>query len=342
MRLPKGIRNATLTLLVGQFLTPANADPVSDFYAGKNISVVIGTGPVGAYADYAQLLVAQMKAHMPGKPTFVVQTMPGAGGMVAANHAYNVAPKDGTYLLVAPQNFAIDQALKTPAVRYDARQFAMVGRFNSNTPVAVGWTDSGVTSIDVIRQKEVPAGGAGPGSPTDVFPQLLNAVAGTKFKLISGYKGLNDMMIAMQRGEVHAMVGPLSSWQTVWEPLVREKKVSMLAQFSSKRHPKLPNLPTGGELSADPEGRAVADLLASGADVGRMLLAPPGVPVERIEALRKAMATMMKDAEFQAEAAKRKLDLDYLDAAGIDRIVDETLKAPEKVVASARKILGMN
>ena len=134
---------------------PAHADPVADFYAGRNVIVAIASGPVGAYADYGQLLVAHMKTHMPGKPNFVFQTMPGAGGMVATNHAYNVAPKDGTHILVVPQNFATSQALKMPAVRYDARRFNLIGRFNDNTPVAVGWTPAGVTSVDVLRQREV-------------------------------------------------------------------------------------------------------------------------------------------------------------------------------------------
>lgn len=340
-RLHNGYRNTWLTIALAMTATTAAAqsDPAASFYTGRNVSVVIGAGPVGAYADYAHLLVAHMKAHMPGKPTFVFQSMPGAGGIVAANHAFNAAPKDGTHILFAPQNFAVDQAMKTPGVRYDARQFIMIGRFNSNTPIGVGWVPAGITSIDVVRQKEVIAGGTGPGSPTDVLPQLLNAVAGTRYKLISGYKGPNDSLLAMRRGEVLSMVASLTSFQTVFEQPVREGQVVILAQLASRRHPDIPNVPTAGELSLTAEGRSVADLLASGSDVGRMVMAPPGVPKERIEALRAAMVAMLQDPEFKRDAAVRKLSVDYMAPVELEKVVAATLSAPDGVVARARAIL---
>jgi tripartite-type tricarboxylate transporter receptor subunit TctC len=281
-----------------------------------------------------------MTRFMPGQPTFVFQTMPGAGGLIASNNAYNVFPKDGTHLLVVGQNYAIDQALLTQNVRYDARRFNVVGRFTDNATVALGWKPAGVTSVDILRQRVVVTGGVGPSSPTDIFPALLNAVAETKFRVISSYKGLDELMLAMQRGETEAMVTSLQSLRTLFASVVRDDKVSVLVQFSSKRHAAIPAVPTASEMSATEQGRQIASFVGSGSDIGRTVIAPPDVPAERLDALRVAFAAMINDPEFRADASKQGLEINPLPTNDLSAVVEATLNAPKTVIDSARQILS--
>lgn len=314
---------------------------VESFYKGKTISVVAGTGPVGTYAGYAQLIAEFMPRHLPGRPTMVFQSMPGAGGLTAANHSFNVAPKDGTSLLVIVQTFAVEQALRTKAVRYESRSFNTIGRIVDNTPILVGSSAGGITSVDVIRQRETIIAGAGSSSPTDIVPKLLNASAGTKFKLITGYKGIDDMMLAMQRGEADAMVASLSTFQSLFSSALSEGKIGILAQLAIERHRDLPNVPTVGELSGSPEGRELADLVASGSDIGRTLVTTPGVPIERLRALRAAFNATIKDTDFLEAAHKRQLPIASRNYEDIEKLISHTLNASPEVIEKARVILDI-
>lgn len=336
MRFPTLVCAAAAVL----FSPSLRASP-ADFYKDKTVRIVVGTGPVGTYALYAQLMAEHMQRHMPGNPRFIMQTMPGAGGRVAANHAYNIAPKDGSSLLVVVQTYAVEQALGTQGIKYDAEKFPIIGRFSDNTPVAVGWTAAGVTSFETLRQREVLTGGAGPSSPTDIMPTLLNAIAGTRYKLISGYRGIDNLMVAMEQGEIQAMVASIASFQSVFSHALRDKKINFLVQFATKRHPDIPHIPTTGEVSLSPEGRAVANFLASGADIGRMVIAPPGVPADRIAALRGAFIAMVKDEVFLKDVAKRSLTINSLSVEELEAIVRETVSAPGPTVKRAREILGL-
>lgn len=317
------------------------AQDVETFYKGKTISVVAGTGPVGTYAGYAQLFAEFMPRHLPGRPSMVFQTMPGAGGLTAANHTFNVAPKDGTYLLVIVQTFAVEQALGTKAVRYEAGAFNAIGRIVDNTPILVGSSASGITSIDIVRRRETMIAGAGSSSPTDIVPKLLNASAGTKFKLITGYKGIDEMMLAMRRGEVEAMVASLSTFQSLFSSDLSENKIRILAQLSVTRHRELQNIPTVGELSESQESRELADLVASGSDIGRTLVTTPGVPADRLRALRAAFDATINDLEFQEMARKRQLPIDPRSYKDTEEIIARTLKTSSEVIEKARTVLEM-
>lgn len=317
------------------------AQDVETFYKGKTISVVAGTGPVGTYAGYAQLFAEFMPRHLPGRPSMVFQTMPGAGGLTAANHTFNVAPKDGTYLLVIVQTFAVEQALGTKAVRYEAGAFNAIGRIVDNTPILVGSSASGITSIDIVRRRETMIAGAGSSSPTDIVPKLLNASAGTKFKLITGYKGIDEMMLAMRRGEVEAMVASLSTFQSLFSSDLSENKIRILVQLSVTRHRELQNIPTVGELSESQESRELADLVASGSDIGRTLVTTPGVPADRLRALRAAFDATINDLEFQEMARKRQLPIDPRSYKDTEEIIARTLKTSSEVIEKARTVLEM-
>ncbi|CAN0337594.1 unnamed protein product, partial [Discosporangium mesarthrocarpum] len=321
---------------------PALADPVADFYKGRTVTVAVGGGPVGGYAIYARLAIDHMARHVPGNPKFIFQTMPGGGGLKAANFAYKAAPKDGTYMLMIVQNIAVNQAMKAKAIRYNAPKFNYIGRFTDNTALAVGWVPAGVTSVDVLRSREVITGSTGPSSPTNIIPKVLNLYGGAKYKVISGYKGVGKIMLAMESGEVQAMVGSWVSFKTSFAQQVRAGKVKILAQMAPNRHRELPDVPTVAELALNAEGRAVAEFLSSSAGIGRALAVPPGVPADRIAALRAAHAATVKDPDFLAEIKKRNLDLNPADHAVVEKIVMETLATPPAVIAKAAAIARKN
>lgn len=320
----------------------AVADPVADFYNGRTVTVAVGAGPVGGYAIYARLAIDHMARHMPGKPMFIFQAMPGGGGLKAANFTYKAAPKDGTFLLMIVQNIAVNEAMKAKAIRYEAAKFNYIGRFTDNTALAVGWVPAGITSIDVLRSREVITGSTGPSSPTSVIPKLLNLYGGTKYKVISGYKGLGKIMLAMEKGEVQAMVGSWVSFKTSFAGRVKAGKVKILVQMAPTRHRELPNVPTTAEVATTPEGKAVANFLASSAGIGRALAVPPGVPQARIAALRAAFAATVKDPLYLAEIKKRNLDANPAGHAVLEKIVMETLATPPSVIAKAAAIARKN
>lgn len=343
----KKLTTGPLTAICGFLLAAtlplqAAADKVADFYNGRTVTVAVGAGPVGGYAIYARLAIDHMARHMPGKPKFIFQSMPGGGGLKAANFTYKAAPKDGTFLLMIVQNIAVNQAMKAKAIRYEAAKFNYIGRFTDNTALAVGWVPAGITSIDVLRSREVITGSTGPSSPTSVIPKLLNLYGGTKYKVISGYKGLGKIMLAMEKGEVQAMVGSWVSFKTSFAGRVKAGKVKILAQVAPTRHRELPNVPTTAEVATTPEGKAVANFLASSAGIGRALAVPPGVPQARIAALRTAFAATVKDPLYLAEIKKRNLDANPAGHAVLEKIVMDTLATPPAVIAKAAAIARKN
>jgi tripartite-type tricarboxylate transporter receptor subunit TctC len=317
----------------------AAADPIADFYTGKKVPVIIGAGPAGGYALYARLAVEFMAKHVPGKPSFVMQSMPGGGGTKAANFAYNVAPKDGSALIIIVQTVATDTAAKGPGVKFDARKFNYIGRFTDNTPVGVGWVKAGVTSLDVLRSRQVIAGGTGPSSPTDIGPNLLNRYAGTKFKVVSGYKGAGAMALAMERGETEFMVGSWAAFKTRRKHMLDKGQIKVLFQLAPARIADLPDVPAAPELGSTPRAKAVMTFIASSAEVGRSVAGPPGMPKARVDALLTAFNATVKDPAFLAYTKKRGIDVNPVDGAALKAIIDKTMETPADVVAEASSIL---
>lgn len=317
----------------------AAADAVADFYQGRQVPVIIGAGPAGGYALYGRLTVDFMARHLPGKPTFVLQSMPGGGGTKAANYVYNVAPKDGSVLMIIVQTIATDTATKAPGARFDARKFNYIGRYTDNTPVGVGWVPAGVTSLDVLRSREVIAGGTGPSSPTNIGPNLLNRYAGTKIKIVSGYKGAGDMALAMERGETEFMVGSWAAFKTRRKHLLEQNKIKVLFQLSPSRIAELADVPAAPELGATPRARAVMAFIASSSEVGRSVAGPPGIPAARLAALRTAFEKAVGDPEFIEHTKKRGIDVNPMSGAALMSVVEKTLDTPPDIVAEAAETL---
>ena len=318
----------------------AQAQSVEQFYKGKTINLYIGYATGGGYDFFGRLTARHMGRHIPGNPTIVPQNMPGAGSLKAANYLYAVAPKDGTALGIITQTVAIEEALGTQGVQYKSAGFNWVGRVTSNVEISLMWHTSKVQSIEDAKKIAVPVAGTGPGSPAEVYPKVLNAVIGTKFKVITGYPGSNDGLIAMERGETD---GALTSWNTTktskknW---LDEKKIAIIVQYAPERHPDLPNVPTAVELGSTPEQKKVLELFVSGAAVGRSILTTPNVPADRLKALRGAFDAMIADKVFLDEVEKTKAEFDPLSGEKLQKIVEDAANIPPDVLKLAKAARG--
>ena len=281
----------------------AAAQPAEQFFARKTVTITIGYTAGGSYDLYGRMVARHLGKHIPGQPTLIAQNMPGAGSLKAANYLYEVAPKDGTALGVVVESAALEQALANPAVQYDAAKFTYVGRVATSNNIFMQWHTAKVQSLDDAKRMETSLAGTGPGSIAETVPRLLNALIGTKFKLISGYPASSEAMLAMERGEVE---GASSSWAAVKvgkQAWLRERKIRIILQTTPERIAELPDAPSLGEIGDTPEDRQVFALYASGSAIGRSVIAPPGLPAERVGALRDAFQGMVKDPGFHRRPA---------------------------------------
>ncbi|MGE3248135.1 MAG: Bug family tripartite tricarboxylate transporter substrate binding protein [Beijerinckiaceae bacterium] len=322
--------------------TGALAQSPEAFFKGKTITVTIGFSPGGTYDLFGRMVARHIGRHIPGKPTVVASNMPGAGSFRAANWLYSVAPKDGTALGIVSQTLALEQALGNKAARFKADQFSWIGRVTSNTEVHVMWHKSKGTNIEGAKTAEIPVASTGPGSPSETYPKLLNALVGTKLKLVRGYPGSTNGLLAMERGEVD---GALTSWNTMKstrQKMLDDKKMFLLVQYVLKRSPELPNVPTALELVKSDEDKKLITFAISSSEIGRAILAPPGLPADRLAALRTAFDAAMKDPALLAEVKKANLDFEPATGAEMAKIVADTVNAPAAVVEKMKKIVAAN
>jgi tripartite-type tricarboxylate transporter receptor subunit TctC len=330
---------ATIAAAMMLWNAPAAAQPVADFYRGKTLRMLIGYGPGGGYDIYGRLVAEFLPKHLPGNPTIVTQNMPGAGSFVAAKYIYDVAPKDGTVFGSLAQTLALD-SLTNANAKVDVGKMPYLGRVVTNIDVGAALPKSGIKSgirsgiesFEDVRAKQYNVGASGGGSTTVLFPTALRTYAGAKFKLVRGYSGTIDIVLAMERGEVdivgaYGLPGILVS-HPGW---VHRGEATILYQASLKRHRLLPNVPALPELAQSDEGRQVLHAAASTGDVGRSILTTPGVPPDRLAALRSAFQAMLKDPDFLAACEKRHLMIEGAAGEEIDDIVRETLRLPQAV-----------
>ena len=264
----------------------------------------------------------------------------GAGSFTASNWLYRAAPKDGTALGAVSQTVAIDEALKSKGVQFKAAEFTWIGRITSNIEVQIVSTRTKGHTLAGAREIEVPVASTGPGSPSDTYPKLMNEIAGTKFKIIRGFPGSTDGLLATERGEVE---GALTSWNTMkstrmnW---ITEKRAVMFVQYVAKRTPDLPDVPALVEFATNEDDRKLFAFAVSSADIGRFILGPPGISADRTQVLRRAFDATMKDPEFLAEIKKGNFDFEPLDGASLARIVAEAVNVDPKVIERMQKIVG--
>jgi tripartite-type tricarboxylate transporter receptor subunit TctC len=318
----------------------AHGQPAEPFFARKTITISIGYTAGGSYDLYGRMVARHLGRHMPGQPTVVAQNMPGAGSMKAANYIFQVAPKDGTALGVIVESAALEQVLGNKAAQYDAAKFSYVGRVATSNNIFMQWHTSKVQSIADAQARESTLAGTGPGSIAETVPRLLNALIGTKFRLISGYPASTEAMLAMERGEVE---GAGSSWAAVSvskKDWLREKKIRIILQTQPERHRDLPDAPSLTEYGNTPDDKLVTALYASGSGIGRTLLGPPGIPTDRLHVLRAAFDAMVKDGAFVADVNKTNVELDPLPGERVQQLIAKTLSVPASVRKRAMVAFG--
>jgi len=316
----------------------AVAQPAAGFYRGKTVRVLIGVGVGGDYDVQGRFLARHIGRHIPGTPSVVAENMTGAGGLKMTNWLYEVAPKDGTVFGIIANNFPALQAAGGAGVQFEAAKFQWLGAMTRETNTMVVWHTAGVKTVEDVRRIEVAAGASGRGAITYTFPAMMNELLGTKFRIVTGYAGGNEINLAMERGEVAARINSWSSWKATRPDWVRDGKIVIIAQ-GGRRSPELPNVPSVEELARNDADRQVIEMLMSGASLGRPFAAPPGVPADRIAALRAAFAAMVEDPTVKAEAAATKLELDPLSGEQMQAMIEKLLATSPDVAARAKNFL---
>jgi tripartite-type tricarboxylate transporter receptor subunit TctC len=316
----------------------AHADEVADFFKGKTVNVLIGVSPGGEYDLQARLVARYIGRHIPGNPTVVAQNMTGAGGLTEANFLYNVAPKDGTYIGMIQNALPVMQAVGLPGPQFDSAKFNWIGSIAATVETLAVWHTSGVKTIEDARQKEIVIGAVGKGGITDTFPRMINEFAHTKFKIVVGYPGGNDVNLAMERGEVAGRNNTWSSWKVTKSKWLKDKLITIIA-YEGPKPSDIGDVPSVQELASTPEEKQAIRLVAAGTLFGRPLTAPPGVPANRVAALREAFLATMKDPDFVKEAAASDIEIDPVPGAEMQKIAAELIATPQSVKDRARPLI---
>jgi tripartite-type tricarboxylate transporter receptor subunit TctC len=328
---------AGVALLAGE---PGVAQTVEEFYRGKQIKMVLPTAPGGSTGLYGFTLAEFMSRHIPGRPAIVPEYRPGAGGVVAASHVYNVAARDGTAITMLLSSMLTTQLLQPQAVKFDVRRFGYVGRIASLPRALIAWHTAGLNSIADAKVREVSLGASGKGSSTTIHPALMNALAGTRFKIVTGYRGAGDTYLALERGE-------LATTTVAWDGLVAERgawlnegKVKVLVRIGYRKLAGFETVPSLSDLGKTADDTAVLDLSLVPTEVGQAVAAPPGVPMDRIQALRRAFDLTMKDPAFLEFTKKRRMPVEPMTGDELLRLVDRGINAPRSAVERMAKIVG--
>lgn len=319
---------------------PARADAVEDFYKGKTLSLVVSSSTGGGYDTLARLIVRFWSRHIPGQPSIVVRNMPGAGGIVATNHLYSIAPKDGATIGAVQNNTPFEPLFGTKEAQYDPTKFNWLGSPSVETSVLTIWHASPVETIEDAKRHELKMGSSGANSTPSFYGRLLNETLGLKLKLIVGYPGQNDALLAMERGELDGypsvFYNSLVSTRPQWLP---EKKVKLLVQYGAEKLPQLPDVPFILDLVKNEDDRQLWRAAVGPIATGRPYLLPPGVPADRVAAMRKAFWDTINDKEFLAEQAKASLGADMpRSGEQIAALIAQSYTSPPAVVERLKRL----
>jgi tripartite-type tricarboxylate transporter receptor subunit TctC len=333
----------TLTLLGAGLLfaaaagAPAQAQSVADFYRGKTVNMLIGVGVGGEYDLQARLVARHISKHIPGNPNVVPQNLVGAGGINMANNLYNTAPRDGTTIGMMGNNFPASQAVGAKNVKFDAGKMQWLGTIAPVVETMAVWHTAGVKSVADLRKQETIAGASGRGAITYFYPMMMNAFLDTKFKIVTGYPGGNQINLAMERGEVQARNNTWSSWKATRPQWIRDKLIYVVAQAG----PRASDLdaPSVEELARTPDDRLIIELIVSGTQLGRPFATTPDIPADRLAALRDAFRATMKDPEFLKDAAQMNFEVDPVYGEAMQKIVEKILSTPKPLAERAKEFL---
>lgn len=312
------------------------------FYKGKDLRVLISHPPGGGYDAYARLYARHLARFVPGNPNIIAQNMPGAAGIVMANHVYAQAPRDGTAIALGPGSLATAALFNAQGARYDARRFTWIGSLNSEVGVTVAWKTAPVKKAADLFTTELIVAGAANTDQSVLFSNALNKLLGTRFKIIAGYGGSSETALALERGEAQGIgAWNYSSILANKPQWLREGSINVLLQLSLERHPDLPDVPTVLELGRNDNERALLKLVFAQSQMGRALFAPPETPEEAARIQRAAFASMLKDAEFIADAKRALIEINQpMEASAMERLIEELHRTNPALVKRAAEVLG--
>jgi tripartite-type tricarboxylate transporter receptor subunit TctC len=317
------------------------ADPVTDFYAGRTLQLVIGYAPGGGYDIYARALARYMARHIPGNPSIVVQNMPGAGSIKAANYLYNIAPKDGSAFGGFSRGAFLDPLLgRGEGVQYVAAKYGWLGSISNEVGVCAFRSDSGIATWQDMKSKPYVIGSTGAGADSDVFPIVLRKMFGLPMKVVTGYRSAADVVLAITRKEVDGRCGWSWSSLMAWnKDMFQSKAITVALQLASQKLAELPDTPSIVEVARDADQQAALKLILSRQMIARPYVAPPGIPPERLNALRQAFDATMKDPEFLAEAQRQDLEVRPLSGTEAAALINEIYASPPAVVKLAIDVM---
>ena len=334
------MRLAASLLLLIAFGLQARADAVADFYRGKQISLYVSFPPAGGYDIYARIFAPHFQRHIPGNPQILVKNMEGGSGVRAASFITGVTAQDGLSLGLFLDTLTLGKVLGGPG-EFDPQKLVWIGRMNATATVALAWHTSKAQSVEDAKTTQMLVAGSVPSNSSVFIPTALNDLVGTKFKIILGYQGSPPMALAMERGEVDAIGG--ISWEALQlekRDWLEQKKVRILFTQGAHRYRELPDVPGLLDFATNDRARTMLGLLGSGQDIGRALVAEPGIPAERAAALRKAFMDAIADPAWLEDARQRNLGVDPLSGQEVQAIVSQAVATPKDILDQARKYIG--
>ncbi len=333
------LQNVALAALLAA-AGPAHAESVEAFYAAHPITMLVGSGAGGGYDVYARVFARYWTAHIPGHPQIIAKNMPAAAGLAAASTLYSNTERDGSVVGAFTNGAAMDPLLGNPGAHYDALRFNWLGSIGKLENVCATWHTSPVKTIAQAREREVVVAAAGATSNTAIVPNMLNALIGTKFKVIAGYDPGSGLTMAVESGEAEGICG--LSWSTMkasrprW---IRDHLLNVIVQMGLSKLRELPDVPSALDLVSDPDNKQVMELILMRQEAGRPFAAPPGAPADRVAALRQAFRDTLADPAFIAEAEKTQLEIDPLTGEEIEKMLAKAYAAPKPIVARAAALV---
>ncbi len=329
-----------LTAALGLSSQPAGAqDEIAEFYRGKSITMIVASGTGGGYDAYARVLARHLRKHVPGEPSIVVQNMPGAAGIVAMNHMYNRADRDGSVMAASASITPFSGLLRVDVSKYDSRQFGWIGSMGRQISICVAWHTSSLQTVKDVLDKPMRVSGTGAAGYRIILPKIINATAKAKLVPIAGYSSA-ESLLAVERGEVDGACPTYDTLAVTKPHWVEQKLVRTLFHFALEKVPELEGVPSILDYVVDPTDRAALELILAQQTTGRPILVPPGVPAARLRALRSAFAATMKDVELIAEAKRSGLLIDLVEADAMEALIDNAYSRPPAIVERARTLLA--
>ena len=318
----------------------ASAQPVAEFYHGRNMDLIVGSGPGGGYDLYARLLSRRMGEYIPGKPNLIVKNMAGGGGIRAGNLLYNVSPRDGSTIGTFSNAMITAPLIGSEATKFDPSKFTWIGSAASEDSVCVAWKTADVKSWDDLRDKKLMVGTAAPGTTTYTFPVMLRNMFDAKFELITGYPDASQVALAIERSEVQGICQTFSSLNAQRPQWIRDKEVNVLISIGLKRIPELPDVPSVMELAKNDEQTQMLKVILAPNFAGRPLFAPPEIPADRRDILRQAFDAVVKDPALVEDAKRQRLEIAPASGKDVEDLVKSVYATPAAMIEKVKQVVS--